>query len=112
MPAIPKKTSQLKCLPFVKPKERYIEIISSPTQLKIPSFRAVRSRKYSFEKGHWHLVDPMQDTLANIISYLLQIGQRSGLCLSGTHRREERPAKKEPDRRWAARLSKEEGDEG
>jgi len=54
----------------------------------------------------------MQDTLANIISYLLQIGQRSGLCLSGTHRREERPAKKEPDRRWAARLSKEEGDEG
>jgi hypothetical protein len=31
---------------------------------------------------------------------------------SGAHRREERPAEKEQDRRWAARLSKEEGDEG
>jgi hypothetical protein len=54
----------------------------------------------------------MQDTLANIISYLVQIGKRLGLCLGGAHRREERPAEKEQDRRWAARLSKEEGDEG
>ena len=54
----------------------------------------------------------MQDTHTNIISYLVQIGKRSGLCLGGAHRREERPAKKEPDRRWAVRLSKEEGDEG
>ena len=54
----------------------------------------------------------MQDTFTNIISYLVQIGQRSGLCLGGAYRLEEITAKKEPDRRWAVRLSKEEGDEG